>query len=193
MSQPSFKHPLSAFVFDAYGTLLDVARAVSANAPLVGPDSARLVELWRQKQLEYSWVHALMDEYVPFWLLTERALDFAMARLPSVPTLARPALLSSYRTLAAYDDAAHTLAALRAEGKRTAVLSNGNPEMLDSAFSAASLTPLLESIISVEAARTFKPAANVYQLVLDTLAVERIVWAYPMNTPASRQIASSQA
>jgi 2-haloacid dehalogenase len=161
--------PRSLYVFDAYGTLLDVASAVAKHAERIGPDAARLNELWRAKQLEYSWVHALMGEYRPFWALTERALDHAMARVPSVPAELRVPLLAAYRELGAYADAAPTLAALRAQGKRTAVLSNGNQNMLEAAFAAAGLTPLLDALLSVEDAKTFKTSAAAYNIVLQRM------------------------
>ncbi len=152
-------------VFDAYGTLLDVNAAVARHADAVGPDAARLAELWRGKQLEYTWVTSLMRRYEPFWALTERALDHAMARLPSVPASVRASLLDAYRALDAYPEVADVLRALRGRGARTAVLSNGNAAMLDAAFSSAGLLPLLDRIVSVDEVRVFKTAPEVYALV----------------------------
>src|SRR3954468_7256566 len=102
-----------AVVFDAYGTLFDGHAAVARHAAAVGPDAARLSEIWRAKQLEYSWVLSLAGRYEPFWTLTERALDYAFARCPSVDRTWREALRDAYRTLDAFADAPGTLAGLR--------------------------------------------------------------------------------
>ncbi len=152
-------------VFDAYGTLLDVNAAVARHATAVGPEAARLSELWRGKQLEYTWVTSLMGRYEPFWTLTERALDHALARLPSVPVALRAALLDAYRHLDAYPEAADVLRALRARGARTAVLSNGDAAMLNAAFTSAGLVPLLDRIVSVDEVCVFKTAPEVYALI----------------------------
>ncbi len=157
--------PTPLVVFDAYGTLLDVNAAVARHAQAVGPDAARLSELWRGKQLEYTWVLSLMGRYEPFWTLTERALDHAMARLPSVPAAVRAPLLEAYRALDAYPDAADVLRTLRARGTRTAVLINGDASMLDAAFGSAGLRELLDRIVSVDEVRVFKTAPAVYALV----------------------------
>ena len=122
-----------AVVFDAYGTLFDVHAAVARHAAAIGPDAARLSEIWRAKQLEYSWVLSLAGRYEPFWTLTERALDHAFARCPTVDGGLREPLLDAYRKLDAFPDAAATLAGLRARGFRTGILSNGSPAMLASA------------------------------------------------------------
>jgi 2-haloacid dehalogenase len=153
------------YAFDAYGTLLNVHAAVARHAAAVGPDAGALSDLWRTKQLEYSWVGALMGRYEPFWTLTERALDHAMARLPSVPKSARAPLLDAYRSLGAYPEVHQVLRTLRARGARCCVLSNGNPEMLQAAFDAANLTDMLDRLISVDAAKTFKTSPSVYGLV----------------------------
>ena len=99
----------------------------------VGPDAARFSEIWRAKQLEYSWVLSLAGRYEPFWALTEQALDYAFARFPDVDRSIRPLLLEAYRTLDAYPDVRETLQALRAQGLRTGILSNGDPGMLNEA------------------------------------------------------------
>ena len=158
-------HAASLVVFDAYGTLLDVNAAVARHAQAVGPDAARLSELWRSKQLEYTWVTSLMQRYEPFWTLTERALEHALARLPSVPAAMRAPLLEAYRALDPYPEAADVLRALRERGARTAVLSNGDRAMLDAAFGSAGLVPLLDAIVSVDEVRVFKTAPEVYALV----------------------------
>ncbi|KQT80641.1 haloacid dehalogenase type II [Methylobacterium sp. Leaf466] len=158
-------------VFDAYGTLLDVHSAVARHAPAIGPDAARLSEVWRAKQLEYSWVHALMGRYCPFWTLTERALDHALARHPAVDKGLRARLLDAYRDLDAYPEVAATLDALRAAGRRAAILSNGDAAMLARAVDAAGIGARLDAVLSVEPAGTFKTAPAAYALVTERFGV----------------------
>jgi 2-haloacid dehalogenase len=154
-----------AFVFDAYGTLFDVHAAVARHAQTVGPEGSRLSEIWRAKQLEYSWVLSLAGEYEPFWALTQRALDYAFARCPTVDRGLRAALLDAYRSLDAYPEAARVLARLRERGFRTGILSNGSPAMLASAVQSAGLGPLLDAVLSVDAAGVFKTSPRTYALV----------------------------
>src|SRR5512141_2921656 len=109
----------SVYVFDAYGTLFDVHAAIARHREACGPEADRLSELWRTKQLEYSWTLTLAGRYEDFWTLTERALDYALARVPSVDRALRPAVLDCYRALDAYPDAAATLADLKSAGAKT--------------------------------------------------------------------------
>jgi 2-haloacid dehalogenase len=169
----------SLFVFDAYGTLFDVHAAIGRHRAAAGPDADRLSELWRTKQLEYTWTLTLAGHYQNFWSLTERALDYAMARVPSVDRRLKPALLDCYRTLDAFADAADALAVLKARGARTAILSNGSPDMLGSAVTAAGLQKNLDAVLSVDAIRIYKPRPEVYALVIDRfeIAASDIVFA----------------
>lgn len=153
------------FVFDAYGTLFDVHAAVARHRDAIGPGADRLSELWRGKQLEYSWVRALAGAHRDFWALTVEALDWAIARLDGVGAGQREALLGAYRALDAYADAAPALARLKAQGARTAILSNGSPPMLADAARSAGLTDLLDAVLSVEAAGVYKTDARAYRLV----------------------------
>lgn len=162
---------IKAVVFDAYGTLFDVHSAVARHAAQVGPEAPRLSELWRAKQLEYSWVLSLAGHYEPFWSLTEQALDYAFARCPTADYSVRPLLLDAYRTLDAYPDVRAALRALRAKGLRTAILSNGDPGMLSAAVSSADLAGDLDAVLSVDAAKIFKTSPDAYQLVLEALSV----------------------
>ena len=158
-------------VFDAYGTLFDVHAAIGRHRAAVGVDADRLSDLWRAKQLEYSWVLTLAGRYEDFWTLTERALDYALARVPSVDRALRTRLLDCYRALDAYPDAPATLATLRTRGAKTAILSNGSPAMLASAVAAAGLERHLDAVLSVETLRLYKPRPEVYALVTDRFAV----------------------
>jgi 2-haloacid dehalogenase len=167
-----------AVVFDAYGTLFDVHSAVGRHAAQVGPDAARLSEIWRAKQLEYSWVLSLAGRYEPFWSLTEQALDYAFARFPGVDRSVRPHLLEAYRTLDAYPEVQASLRALRARGLRTGILSNGDPAMLNAAVASAGLGPQLDAVLSVDAAGVFKTSPRTYDLVLQafSLNVDEVVF-----------------
>ncbi|WP_336487655.1 haloacid dehalogenase type II [Methylobacterium nigriterrae] len=160
-----------AAVFDAYGTLFDVHSAVQRHAEAVGPDAARLSEAWRSKQLEYSWVLALMGRYRSFWSLTEAALDHALALHPGVDRALRERLLDAYRDLDAYPEVPAALRALQARGIRTAILSNGNAEMLERAVSSAGLSGCLDAVLSVDAAKTFKTAPAAYRIALDRFGI----------------------
>jgi 2-haloacid dehalogenase len=154
-----------AFVFDAYGTLFDVHSAIGQHRAAAGPDADRFSEIWRTKQLEYSWTLTLAGHYVDFWTLTERALDYAFARFPSVDRALRPKLLDAYVTLDAFADARALLADLKGRGETTAILSNGTPKMVTTAATAAKLD--LDAILSVDAIRIYKPRPEVYALVTD--------------------------
>src|SRR5882724_8925251 len=129
--------PVRAYVFDAYGTLFDVHAAVSRHRDAAGPEADRFSEIWRTKQLEYAWMLSAAGHYVDFWTLTERALDYAFARVPSVGRALRATLLDAYFKLDAFPDARAALTALKAKGMRTAILSNGTPQMLQGAVDAA--------------------------------------------------------
>ena len=164
---------VSAYVFDAYGTLFDVHAAISRHRAAAGPDADRFSDIWRTKQLEYTWTLTLAGHYADFWTLTERALDFAFARVPSVDRGLRPQLLEAYRTLDAFPDARAALAALKARGLRVAILSNGTPSMLSAAVEAAGMAEYLDAVLSVHAVQQYKPRPEVYELVTDALALER--------------------
>jgi 2-haloacid dehalogenase len=160
-----------AVIFDAYGTLFDVHSAVARNMADVGPDAARFSEIWRAKQLEYSWVLSLASRYEPFWTLTEKALDYAFARFPQIDRSVRQPLLEAYRTLDAYPEVRPTLGAVRALGLRTGILSNGDPDMLNAAVSSAGLADDFDTILSVDSAQVFKTSPRTYELVLQALPV----------------------
>jgi 2-haloacid dehalogenase len=150
-------------VFDVYGTLLDIASPVARHAERIGPEAARLNDLWRAKQLEYSWVATLTGHYETFWTLTGRALDHALAAvgISGDPRL-RQDLLDAYRAPAVYPEVPETLRQLREGGHHLAVFSNGDPAMLDSALSAGGIVEHFHQVLSVDPARRFKPDQAVY-------------------------------
>jgi 2-haloacid dehalogenase len=157
----------SIFVFDAYGTLFDVHSAMARFREQGGPDADRLSEIWRSKQLEYSWTLTLVGHYVDFWTLTERALDFALARVPSVDKALKARLLDAYFKLDAFPDARLALRMLKQAGKKTGILSNGSPNMLKGAVDAAGIGGDLDAVLSVDALKMFKPRPEVYALVTE--------------------------
>jgi 2-haloacid dehalogenase len=169
MTQP----PLVAVVFDAYGTLFDLASAVRSEEAQLGDAGRRLGELWRRKQLEYTWLRSLMGSHADFWQVTADSLDYALQASGFDDEEAlRQRLLAAYRRLDTYPEAPACLDALRAAGLRTAILSNGEPSMLQDAVASAGLAGRLDHVLSVEAVGVFKPDPRVYRLAVTTLGVE---------------------
>ncbi len=162
----------AVYVFDAYGTLFDVHAAIARHRAAAGPDADRFSDLWRTKQLEYSWTLTLAGRYTDFWTLTERALDYAFARFPSVDRALRQNLLDAYFKLDAFVDARAALENLKARGLSTAILSNGSPPMLEAAVTASGMANVLDAVLSVDAVRAYKPRPEVYALVTARFAVE---------------------
>ena len=163
----------TCYVFDAYGTLFDVHSAVARHAKEVGENAARVSEIWRNKQLEYSWTRSGMGKYRDFWTLTEEALDFALASVPGANKDARKALLDAYMELDCYPEVPGVLKALKESGARTAILSNGSPDMLNSAVKSASLGDVLDEVFSIHPLMVFKTSPETYRMVTDYWKIER--------------------
>jgi 2-haloacid dehalogenase len=161
---------IEACVFDAYGTLFDVHSTVARLGARVGDRADNLSQLWRTKQLEYTWLRALMGRHADFWQVTGDALDYALACTGVDPSLREP-LMQAYRTLDAYPEVPDVLRRLRAGGLKTVILSNGEPNMLGAAARSAGIGQLLDAVLSVEEVGVFKPHPKVYQLAFDRLAV----------------------
>jgi 2-haloacid dehalogenase len=159
-----------ACVFDAYGTLFSVDSVVARHRPQLGDLAERLSTLWRQKQLEYTWLRSLMGHYADFWTVTREALLFALGALRIETANLAEELLTSYLTPDPYPEVPAAFRALRANGLRLAVLSNGSPAMLDAAVRAAGLDDFLEAWLSVEAVKTYKPHPRVYQMATEHFA-----------------------
>ena len=139
-----------ACVFDAYGTLFDFASAARQCREMLGDDIDRLTALWRDKQLQYTWLRAAQGRHADFWQVTGDALDFALETLNlSLPGL-RDRLMGFYLTLDLFSEVPDVLRRLKAAGLKTAILSNGSPAMLDAAVKAAKLEALLDEVFSVE-------------------------------------------
>jgi len=163
---------IRACVFDAYGTLFDVHAAAARCAEDLGDKADRLSTIWRMKQLEYTWLRSLMNDYKPFWEVTKDGLDFAMGAVGLASPELRERLLSLYWELDPYPEVPSVLATLRENSFKTAILSNGSPDMLSGAVESAGLGMLLDDVRSVADVGTFKPDAKVYQLSVDALEVE---------------------
>src|SRR5512133_1427141 len=160
-----------AVVFDAYGTLFDVASASEREKAALGDRWQPLADLWRAKQLQYTWLRSLMGRHADFWQVTGDALDFALERMGLQDAALRARLMSLYERLGAYPEARPALEALKRAGHRLAILSNGAPRMLAAAAEAAGLAPLLDAVLAVESVGIYKPSPAVYRLALDELRV----------------------
>ncbi len=162
---------VQACVFDAYGTLFDVNAAAGHCSADLGDKWQPLAELWRGRQLQYTWLRSLMADYVDFWQITGDALDFAMANLGIEDTALRQRLMDLYLQLDAYPEVPEVLATLKQAGMKTAILSNGSPDMLQSAVENAGIAEHLDAVISVDPLRIYKPSSVVYAEVERLLGV----------------------
>ena len=155
---------IRACVFDAYGTLFDYASGAARCRDALGDKWERLNALWREKQLQYTWLRAAQGIHADFWQVTGDALDFALETIGVAESALRARLMQLYLELDAFPEVAQTLRRLRASGIKTAILSNGTPEMLRAAVKNAGLADLLDAVISVESAGVYKPHPKVYRL-----------------------------
>jgi len=161
-----------ACVFDAYGTLFDYASAAQRCRDALGEKLAPLTALWREKQLQYTWLRALQDRHADFWEVTGDALGFAMETLGIHDRALRDRLMDLYLKLDAFPEVPGMLARLKAAGLKTAILSNGSPKMLAAAVENANIAHLLDAVLSVEEAGVYKPHPKVYRLAVDRLGIE---------------------
>ena len=160
------------FVYDVYGTLLDVDAAtrkaadeegMEAFAPVAGELSAR----WRQRQLATSWLRSLMGEYTDFWTITQNALDTTLEEMGLASAALRARLLELYLELEAYGEVPGELKAARDAGHSLGVLSNGNPAMLETALKSAGILELFDHVLSVDTLGVYKPHPTVYRMAVD--------------------------
>lgn len=162
---------ITTCVFDAYGTLFDVAAAARRAASEPGRETfathwPAIADKWRQKQLQYTWLRAVTGDHVGFWQVTQDGLDWALeSQGLSGDTDLRARLLQLYWELDAFPEVPGVLTALGEAGTSTAILSNGSPDMLDAAVESAGLGARLDAVLSVESVGIFKPARVVYDLV----------------------------
>lgn len=163
---------IQACVFDAYGTLFDFSSAASRCRDVLGSQLERLNALWREKQLQYSWLRSLQHRHADFWHVTGEALDFALETLRIETPGLRGRLMDLYLTLDVFPEVPDMLERLKRIGLKTAILSNGSPGMLEAAVKNAAIGHLLDHVLSIETVGVYKPDPKVYQLAVDRLAVE---------------------
>ncbi|MBL8514354.1 MAG: haloacid dehalogenase type II [Betaproteobacteria bacterium] len=165
--------PLTALAYDAYGTLFDVHSVVSAAERLFPGHGKPLSQLWRTKQLEYTWLRSLMRRHADFNLVTQDALRHACAALKLPYTeAALEQLMHAYRQLDVFADAHAAVNALKGNFK-LAILSNGAPDMLNAVVANSPLHDAFDAVLSVEDVGVFKPDPRVYQLAVDRLGVDK--------------------
>ena len=168
---PAGLQGIRACVFDAYGTLFDFASAAARCEEVPSEHAARLTALWRDKQLQYTWLRGLSGRHADFWQVTGDALDFALETIGIDTPGLRGRLMELYLTLDAFPEVPEVLHRLKAAGIATAILSNGSPRMLAAAVDGAHIGSLLDAVISVEEVGVFKPHPKVYQRAVDRLGV----------------------
>jgi 2-haloacid dehalogenase len=166
-------------VFDAYGTLFDVGSAARTLALETGNENlkkswVKLSDDWRHKQLQYSWLRAIMNRHADFWTVTQDGLDWALeANHLDGDLELRKKLLELYYRLAPYPEVSKMLVDLKSKNFSTAILSNGSPQMLRGAIDSAKIADLLDKVISVEEVGIFKPDIRVYKLLEEKFSCKR--------------------
>jgi 2-haloacid dehalogenase len=164
---------IEACVFDAYGTLFDFNSATERCRDTLGAKADELSAMWRTKQLQYTWLRGLMGKHADFWRVTGDALDFCMETLGIADAKLRGRLMECYMNIGAFPEVPKVLARLKEAGLKTAILSNGSPDMLKGAVKATGTADLFDALISVEEVGVFKPHPSVYDLPTRHLGVER--------------------
>jgi 2-haloacid dehalogenase len=165
--------PYSVIVFDAFGTLFDV-HSVSVKAEKLFPGKGnQLSLLWRQKQVEYSWLRAMSRQYKPFWAITFDALAYTLKRLELNAEGAADELMKAYEALSPFDETSAVIEELRNQGYRLGILTNGNQEMIEAVLENANLSSSFEHVLTSDKVQTFKTVDAIYELVCNAYAVER--------------------
>ena len=161
------------YVFDAYGTLFDVDHACKEMAIQLGDNWDKLSNIWRQKQLEYSWLYNSMNEYVSFWKITNDSLEYAMNSLSINSIKIKNELLDLYFKIGAFEEVEEVLKKIKKNKIKTAILSNGSYDMLNSAVKNSKFDELISEIIPVDECEKFKPHRDAYQLVIDKFNINK--------------------
>ena len=161
------------YVFDAYGTLFDVDHACKEMAIQLGDNWEKLSSIWRQKQLEYSWLHNSMNEYDSFWKITKDSLEYAMNSLSIKSVKIKNELLDLYFKIGAFEEVEEVLKKIKKNKIKTAILSNGSYDMLHSAVKNSKFDELISEVISVDECKKFKPHRDVYNLVIDKFNINK--------------------
>ena len=182
---------VQACVFDAYGTLFDFASAARSCQDVLGEAIDKLTALWRDKQLQYTWLRAVQGRHADFWQVTCDALDFALETLALDKPGLRDRLMNLYLTLEPFPEVPNVLERLKTSGLRTAILSNGSPMMLDAVVRASRLSTLIDAVLSVEAVGVYKPHPRVYQLAVDRLGIPAAAIAFQSSNAWDAYAASA--
>ena len=182
---------VQACVFDAYGTLFDFASAARGCRDVLGDAIEKLTLLWRDKQLQYTWLRAVQGRHADFWQVTGDALDFALETLAIEKSGLRDRLMNLYLTLEPFPEVPEVLRRLKTAGLRTAILSNGSPMMLDAVVRASRLNSLIDAVLSVETVGVYKPHPRVYQLAVDRLGVPAAAIAFQSSNAWDAYAASA--
>jgi 2-haloacid dehalogenase len=182
---------IKACVFDAYGTLFDFASAARACRDVLGDNVDRVTALWRDKQIQYTWLRAAQGRHADFWQVTGEALDFTLETLGLADAALRERLMSLYLALEPFPEVREVLQQVRRAGLRTAILSNGTPAMLDAVVAAAKLNALFDAVLSVDEVGVFKPHPKVYQLACDRLQLEPAAIAFQSSNAWDAHAASA--
>jgi 2-haloacid dehalogenase len=182
---------VQACVFDAYGTLFDFASAARGCSDVLGDAIEKLTALWRDKQLQYTWLRAVQGRHADFWQVTGDALDFALETLAIEKVGLRDRLMNLYLTLEPFPEVPEVLRRLKTAGLRTAILSNGSPMMLDAAVRGSGLDTLVDAVLSVESVGVYKPHPKVYQLAIDRLGIPPAAIAFQSSNAWDAYAASA--
>ena len=163
---------IKACIFDAYGTMFDVNAAAAHLKDELGEKESRLSEIWRLKQLQYTWLRSLMgNAYVDFWQVTQDGLDYAMEQVGLTDDALRQKLLDLYWKLDSYPEVPTVLRSLKAGGLYTGILSNGSPDMLSGAVQSSGIENDLDVVLSVDEHGYYKPRPEIYQMVPDHFGI----------------------
>jgi 2-haloacid dehalogenase len=164
-------YDVKACVFDAYGTLFDFAAAARGCQDVLGADLDKLTVLWRDKQLQYTWLRTIQRRHADFWQVTGDALDYALETLKIDRPGLRDSLMDLYLKLDVFPEVPDVLRQLKAVGLKTAILSNGTPKMLEAAVRNAGIYESLDAVLSVEEVGVYKPDSAVYRYAVDRLGI----------------------
>ncbi|MBF0277301.1 MAG: haloacid dehalogenase type II [SAR324 cluster bacterium] len=163
---------IKACVYDAYGTLFDVHSAVGKHKDRLGEKADAVSNIWRMKQLEYTWLRSLMENHADFWQVTREALDYAFDTNDVDDPQLVSDLMDAYLQLECYPEVKDTLSLLKQGGAKNVILSNGSPMMLEAAVEHAGIGDLIDQIFSVESIKIYKPSPQVYQLATRGLGIQ---------------------
>ena len=163
---------IRACVFDAYGTLFDVHSAAAQHSQRLGELESPVSELWRAKQLQYTWLRSLMGAYEDFWTVTGDSLDYALASYGAEDDELRTDLMNSYLNLSCFDEVTDVLKSLKRNGFKIAILSNGSPSMLDPVVKNSGISDYVDANISVDSRKIYKPTAEVYRMPCEIFGIE---------------------